>query len=299
MQTKLVVERNMIEPDYKLGIIGAGIVTKEEVINHVQEKTEFGQEEPSQGKTLPNYDVWKQIIDEVRPALVITAGTARGIGSCVGRSRGRCGESHRTVRLHQVAVRRAIPRCHLRKSNQILCHGRGSLSRKRRTAPRGQHQAADDRTKRRPCIVSVTSDFFGFDTSDNHYGLQGLGDVSEMGDAVLGLVASQMLKPPGWVAVRNVSDPTIKAEGTLRDQAAVAASIYKAFGRWSTVCSAIVCWALIAPSNGSGGSQAVWTKLFHQVLYDVTTPAVTKYVDNCKSLSYCYFLITKKIPRSF
>ena len=36
----------------------------------------------------------------------------------------------------------------------------------------------------------VTTDFFGFDTSDNHYKLQGLGDVSEMGDAVLGLVVS-------------------------------------------------------------------------------------------------------------
>jgi hypothetical protein len=91
----------------------------------------------------------------------------------------------------------------------------------------------------------VTTDFFGFDTSDNHYGLQGLGDVSEMGDAVLGLVCSQMQTPPRWLSVRNVSDPQIKAQGTLKDQSALAAQIYKAFGRWSTVCSAIVCWALI------------------------------------------------------
>jgi hypothetical protein len=46
--------------------------------------------------------------------------------------------------------------------------------------------------------------------------------------------------------VRNVSDPQIKAQGTLRDQAKIAAQIYKGFGRWSSVCSAIVCWALIA-----------------------------------------------------
>jgi hypothetical protein len=51
---------------------------------------------------------------------------------------------------------------------------------------------------------------------------------------------------PRWIAVRNVSDPQIKAEGTLQDQGKVAAQIYKGFGRWSTVCSAIVCWALIA-----------------------------------------------------
>jgi hypothetical protein len=104
----------------------------------------------------------------------------------------------------------------------------------------------------------VTTDFFGFDTSDNHYKLQGLGDVSEMGDAVLGLVAQQMGKSaPRWLAIRNVSDPQIKAEGTLRQQAQVAAQIYKGFGRWSSVCSAITCWASIAAEeNRPGRSRA-------------------------------------------
>jgi hypothetical protein len=67
-----------------------------------------------------------------------------------------------------------------------------------------------------------------------------------MGDAVLGQVAADMANPPRWVAVRNVSDPQIESVGSLRDQAKIAAQIYKGFGRWSTVCSAIVCWALIA-----------------------------------------------------
>ncbi len=93
----------------------------------------------------------------------------------------------------------------------------------------------------------VTTDFFGFDTSDNHFKLQGLGDLSEMGDAVLGLVAQQIgAKAPRWLCIRNVSDPQIKAEGTLKQQEAIAAHIYKGFGRWSSVCSAIVCWASIA-----------------------------------------------------
>ena len=93
----------------------------------------------------------------------------------------------------------------------------------------------------------VTTDFFGFDTSDNHYKLQGLGDVSEMGDAVLGLVAAEMGESaPHWLAIRNVSDPQIKANGlTLKQQAQIAAQIYKGFGRWSSVCSAITCWASI------------------------------------------------------
>jgi hypothetical protein len=96
----------------------------------------------------------------------------------------------------------------------------------------------------------VTTDFFGFDISDNFYKLQDQGFVSEMGDAILGLLMDSLKKAgkpaPRWIAVRNVSDPQIKAEGTLQDQAKLAAQIYKGFGRWSTVCSAIVCWALIA-----------------------------------------------------
>ncbi len=65
--------------------------------------------------------------------------------------------------------------------------------------------------------------------------------------AVLGLVASQLPTPPRWLAVRNVSDPQIKSTGlTLAQQGTLAAQIYKGFGRWSSVCSAIVCWALVA-----------------------------------------------------
>ncbi len=80
----------------------------------------------------------------------------------------------------------------------------------------------------------VTTDFFGFDISDNHYHLKGQGAVCEMGDAVLGLLENKPdVKAVPWIAVRNVSDPQIKAEGTLSEQAHLAAQIYKGFGRWS------------------------------------------------------------------
>jgi hypothetical protein len=93
----------------------------------------------------------------------------------------------------------------------------------------------------------LTTDFFSFDTSNDHYGLQGKGSVNELGDAVLGQLAADLQNPPRWLAVRNVSDPQIKASvGDLVAQAKLAATIYKGFGRWSSVCSAIVCWALIA-----------------------------------------------------
>jgi hypothetical protein len=203
---------------------------------------------PHGNETLPNYDVWKQIIDEVRPKLVITTGTAGGIGkqcevgdvvvSPIVRF-----ESLKWLKnapFHDAVFKDGVLKTKLFATAKKLFKANAGQLPKDNTRP--------PKILRATGLASsvVTTDFFGFDTSDNHYGLKGLGGVSEMGDAILGLVISQMGTPPRWVAVRNVSDPQIKAVGTLKEQAALAAQIYKGFGRWSTVCSTIVCWALIA-----------------------------------------------------
>ena len=203
------------------------------------------------GPELPNIDVWAQIIEEVRPNLVITTGTAGGIGKAF-----EVGDVivSPIVRFDCTAKFKKQPFAsdHYQSVKPNAAHFATAKSLLKVNAP----QLPKDNT-RLPKIVRVsttalassvvTTDFFGFDTSDNHYKLQGLGDVSEMGDAVLGLVASRMGDTaPRWLAIRNVSDPQIKAEGTLRQQAAIAAQIYKGFGRWSSVCSAIACWASIA-----------------------------------------------------
>ena len=207
------------------------------------------------GPELPNVDVWQQIIDEVRPKLVLTTGTAGGIGTQfeVGDVvvspivRFDCTAKFKREPFGQAHYTSAAPKkAHLATARSLFKVNAPRLPR--------------DNT-RQPKIVTVstrgvnssvvTTDFFGFDTSNDHYHLQGLGDVSEMGDAVLGLVCDKMgTKAPRWLAVRNVSDPQIKAEGTLKQQAAIAAQIYKGFGRWSSVCSAITCWALIASEKG-------------------------------------------------
>ncbi len=203
---------------------------------------------PARSGTLPNFDVWKQIIDEVQPGLVITTGTAGGIGTW-----GEVGDVvvSPVVRFdgikwlkgapfHDTVFTSSAPKTKFfAKAEALFAANAAQLPRDNTRPPKIVQSDG-------PASSVVTTDFFGFDTSDNHFGLQGLGDVSEMGDAVLGLVARQMEASPRWVAVRNVSDPQIKAEGTLGEQAALAAQIYKAFGRWSSVCSAIVCWALIA-----------------------------------------------------
>ena len=206
------------------------------------------------GPKLPNIDVWRQIIEDVQPKLVITTGTAGGIGAdfevgdvivspivrfdCIQKFKSK---PFRKAHYSSVAPNRKL----FATAKTLFKANAPRLPKDNTRLPLIQPTKLGDL----PGSV-VTTDFFGFDTSNNHFKLQGLGHVSEMGDAVLGLVAGQMKNDgenaPRWVAVRNVSDPQIKAEGTIREQAAVAAQIYKAFGRWSSVCSAIVCWALIA-----------------------------------------------------
>ena len=202
------------------------------------------------GPQLPNIDVWRQIIQEVRPKLVITTGTAGGIGKQF-----EVGDVivSPIVRFDCISKFKTEPFAKAHYSSSPAKTTRFATARS--LFKTNAAQLPKD-NKRLPKIVRVgskalnssvvTTDFFGFDTSNNHYELQGLGDVSEMGDGVLGLVSKEMGESaPRWLAIRNVSDPQIKAEGSLKQQAQIAAQIYKGFGRWSTVCSAITCWATI------------------------------------------------------
>ena len=203
------------------------------------------------GPKLPNTEVWRQIIAEVRPRLVITTGTSGGIGTeaqvgdvvvspvvrfdCTSKFKK---EPFATAHFSS----KAADTSHFAAAKGLFAANAGQLPQTNVRPPAILVDAPDDLTS---CVL--TTDFFGFDTSDDHYKLQGLGAVSEMGDAVLGLVASELgAVAPAWLAIRNVSDPQIKADGlTLKQQGDMAAQIYKGFGRWSSVCSAIVCWASV------------------------------------------------------
>jgi len=203
------------------------------------------------GPQAPNVNVWQQIIADVQPKLILTTGTGGGIGKqfevgdvivspvvhfdCIKKFKAKFGS--------EPPFYSSAPNAKYFATAKSLFKANAAQLPKDNTRPPKIVKVAQ---KDVPNSV-VTTDFFGFDTSDNYYKLQGLGDLSEMGDAVLGLVCSQMTPAPRWLAVRNVSDPQIAAAGlTLTQQANLAAQIYKGFGRWSTVCSALVCWALIA-----------------------------------------------------
>jgi hypothetical protein len=201
------------------------------------------------GPKLPNADVWRQIIDDVRPSLVITTGTGGGIGpteevgdvvvspfvtfSCRGPFKPLDGKTYRSSA--------TFPAGQFTQAESLFSANAGFL-------PKDNTRPPTIVTSTSPQTGILTTDYFGFDNSANTYGLQGHGDLSEMGDAVLGMVCERRPKTaPAYVIVRNVSDPQIAAGGlTIREQAKIAADIYKGFGRWSSVCSAIVCWAIVA-----------------------------------------------------
>ena len=204
------------------------------------------------GPQLPNVDVWRQIIQEVQPDLVITTGTAGGIGTAceVGDVivspivRFDCTAKFKGKPFAQDHYESSAPKAsHFATARALFKANAAQLPKDNARPPKIIRVALGQLAS-----AVLTTDFFGFDTSNDHYKLQGLGSVSEMGDAVLGLVAGDMGESaPRWLAIRNVSDPQIDASGlTLKQQAALAANIYKGFGRWSSVCSAITCWAAIA-----------------------------------------------------
>jgi hypothetical protein len=98
----------------------------------------------------------------------------------------------------------------------------------------------------------VTTDFFGFDDSTNHYKLQGLGHACDMGDAMVG----QALHGNGkirWYAVRNASDPQIDdPSGDIHSAGQTAGLIYTKYGAFTTAASVIASWAIIDAACNKG-----------------------------------------------
>ena len=248
-------------PARKAGRLGAYWTTKIGGKTVVVFKSESHMSQDTKNKPtppdekIPNLMVWKQIIEDVQPELVLTTGTGGGIG--------------KQFEVGDVIVsplvnffcKKAFKRLDSEHGSSVAPNTKNFAKAKSLFKANAQHLPTDNTRPPEITVVKgddlksciVTTDFFGFDTSDDHFGLQKHGDLSEMGDAIVGLLANEMAKAnqplPRWVAVRNVSDPQIKAEGTINEQSAEAAHIYKAFGRWSSVCSGIVCWALIAAEN--------------------------------------------------
>jgi hypothetical protein len=90
----------------------------------------------------------------------------------------------------------------------------------------------------------LTTDFFEFGTDKNGLGAKGM--AVEMDDAVLGLACESLSAPPRWASVRNYSDPAINGALAMKQEENCAAGIYRRYGYWTSVMSAIATWSLVA-----------------------------------------------------
>jgi nucleoside phosphorylase len=203
------------------------------------------------GPKLPVAKLWKQLIAEVKPKLVITTGTAGGIGPAIELGdvvvapavRFDCTTKFKSEPWHSTAYPCSkLKTASFAVAERLFAANQGHLPAARRPLKIFAQAGAAGKS-----AEIVTTDFFAFDDTSNDYGLQGLGLAVEMGDAVLGLVISELgAGAPKWAAVRNASDPQIDSRGLDKKQAGTkAAQIYERFGYWTTISSAITCWALV------------------------------------------------------
>lgn len=204
------------------------------------------------GAKMPIVKFWQQVIAETDPQLVITTGTAGGIGKSMilgdvvvsQKVRFDCTTifKNQPFAQQQFTCAQNVPTGGIAKANSKLM---GLVKDQLPAATRSPKIITSPLSSGMKIDV-VTTDFFAYDDTTNSFGLQSMGSAVEMGDAVLGMVCSQLgSKAPPWVAIRNASDPQINGNLTTAEQVAMAGRIYEKYGYWTTVNSAMACWAVI------------------------------------------------------
>jgi nucleoside phosphorylase len=231
--------------------------------------------------TLPVKDLFRQIIDEVRPKVVLTVGTSGGValeqslGDAVV-TRGakfRCASefANEPWNGHTYKSDWEIPTTWFEAAEELMGRYADRLAEPGFGPPTKRYDfdgpllASDppnvprihldgrDMPRFHPVL---TTDFFEFGTSTNALDKEGC--AVEMGDAVLGLLCDELPDPPRWGIVRNMSDPMINGdlptEPTRLDmQAHWAVWYYEAFGYWTSVTGALATWAIVAGVDDEGG----------------------------------------------
>ncbi len=197
------------------------------------------------GPKIPVFKLMGEIAQAVAPKTFITTGTGGGIGSNVklgdvviaGTVRFDC----KTQFAGETWANASYPASQLPPGAlEALTPALTSVNAARIPGARPHPQffsAASD--------AVVTTDFFAFDDSTNHYGLQGLGQACDMGDAMVAR-AMQGVANMQWYSIRNASDPQIpNPTNDIEAAAKQAAAIYGRYGGLTTAASAIAAWAII------------------------------------------------------
>jgi len=223
--------------------------------------------------TLPVKDLFAQIIAEVQPSLVLTIGTSGSVfeGFTLGdvvvtrAARFRCHQEFRNEPFNDRTFTSdwKIPTRQFRKAEQLMQRFVDDLAEPP-VGPPTKRYLGDAKLLRTPANRPrirldgrdmpafhpiLTTDYFEYGTSANH--LDAEGAAVEMGDAVLGLVCSELEHPPRWAVVRNMSDPLINGDLPARDyhlnlQTTWAVGYYTAYGYYTSVTGALAAWAIVA-----------------------------------------------------
>lgn len=203
----------------------------------------------------PIVPLWQQMVADVDPKLVITTGTAGGIGEptalgdvfIVNSAKFNCTKDFKSKpwaqqRYDQGPLAQMGPNMDL--ANRLLLPVNADRLPKDLTA----NEEAPQIWASSGDVETV--DYFAFADTDDSYGVvknDPLAHTEEMDDATLPLALSTVPNPPPWLSIRNASDPQVPSSiGDLEAQKKWASAIYEKWGYLTTVGSAIACWAVIA-----------------------------------------------------
>lgn len=229
--------------------------------------------------SLPVRLLFKQIIEETGCSHIITAGTCGGIqfdhdlgDVLVTRSaKFRCAQEFDNAPFNNKDYRSEweVPVTYFEKAEELMKkfsanlrdpdfgpptkrHTGSSWTLQQQWDPSIIHEKGNGANKLPPYHPILTTDFFEFGHSNNAAELWQSGCGVEMGDAVLGLVCKEdLVNPPKWLVIRNLSDPQINGDITdrpsrLNMRAHWAVWYYETYGYWTSVMSSLTTWAVVA-----------------------------------------------------
>jgi nucleoside phosphorylase len=207
------------------------------------------------GPATPVRKLMTELAQVIGPKVFITTGTGGGIGSDVklgdvviaARTRFDCVTQFQSEPWHDASyATSALPDGALQAITPELT--RVNASRIEGARPEPKIWVGPDTT-------IVTTDFFGFDDSTDHYHLQGNGArACDMGDAMVGN-AMQSFPALKWYAIRNASDPQIpNPTNDIETALQEAGQIYTKYGAFTTAASVIATWAVIDAEFNQGGN---------------------------------------------
>jgi Phosphorylase superfamily len=207
---------------------------------------------------IPMNKMVTELVQTVKPKILITTGTGGGIGSDVklgdvviaGQARFDCTQQFAKEKWAKASYKTSpLPA----KALSLMTPALLGVNAAKVAAATPIPGRPEPKIWSGSSATIVTTDVFAFDTSSNTpFHLQGLGQTCDMGDAMVGQ-AMQQFQHVSWYAIRNASDPQIpagqipSASGPAYKAAdKEAGDIYQDYGSFTTAASVIATWAIIA-----------------------------------------------------